>query len=90
MSQENLPNVTPTITLSTDEAIPLIVSSIAVEELGLSPLLNAEKENLQHILDTLPNANSPISSINDLLALNDVIRETLREKMKNEWGLINH
>jgi hypothetical protein len=44
LSQSNLPNITPTITLSREDAISLIISSIAMEELGLSHILNAEGE----------------------------------------------
>ena len=50
MSQPNLPNITPAITLSRDDAINLIISSIAMEEMGLSHIINTEGE--KHALGT--------------------------------------
>lgn len=54
MSQANLPNITPTISIARDDAVNLLLSSIAMEELGLSHIINAEGEKLQYILGTLP------------------------------------
>ncbi|WP_180250252.1 hypothetical protein [Bacillus toyonensis] len=45
MSQSNLPNVTPNITLTRDDALNFLLSSIAFEELGLAHIINAEGEN---------------------------------------------
>ncbi|MCC9023669.1 hypothetical protein LLH32_15760 [Bacillus nakamurai] len=36
MSQPNLPNITPVVTLSRDDTINLLLSSIAMEELGMA------------------------------------------------------
>ncbi|MED0970837.1 hypothetical protein [Bacillus paramycoides] len=40
MSQANIPNITPTITLTREDAINLLLSSIALEELGLAHIIN--------------------------------------------------
>lgn len=47
VSQPNLPNITPAISLSRDDAINLLLSSIAMEEIGLAHILNTEGEKLQ-------------------------------------------
>ncbi|WP_246316953.1 hypothetical protein [Paenibacillus agri] len=50
MSQANIPNITPQITLTRDGVINLILSSIAMQELGLSHIINAEAEKIQFAL----------------------------------------
>jgi hypothetical protein len=87
MSQANLPNITPTITLSRDDAISLLISSIAMEELGLSHIINAEGEKLQYILGTLPGVSAPDVTISDILNINESVLATMRESVKKEWLL---
>ncbi|SFX69323.1 hypothetical protein SAMN04487866_11815 [Thermoactinomyces sp. DSM 45891] len=88
MSQSNIPNITSTIVISRKNAVTLLLSSIALEELGLSHILNSEGEKLQYILGNLP-GNTPEKSatISDLLVMNRSILETLREVMRKEWAL---
>ncbi|MFB5677415.1 hypothetical protein ACE3NQ_30410 [Paenibacillus terreus] len=89
MSQANLPNITPAFSLTREDAINLIISSIAMEELGLSHILNAEGEKLQYVLGTLPGVSVPAPTLSDLLAINNSIRKTLKETTKKEWVLSN-
>ncbi|WP_179139782.1 hypothetical protein [Bacillus sp. CDB3] len=39
MSQANIPNITPTISVNRDDTLNLLLASIALEELGLSHIL---------------------------------------------------
>lgn len=87
MSQSNIPNITPVITLTRDDAINLLLSSIAMEELGLSHIINAEGEKLQYILGTLPGMTGPPASLSDLLTINSSMLETIRELARKEWML---
>lgn len=77
MSQANVPNITPTITLTRNDAVNLLLSSIAMEELGLSHIINAEGEKLQFVLGTLPGVTSPPATISDLLNVNASVQATL-------------
>ncbi|UHA75150.1 collagen-like protein [Paenibacillus sp. 481] len=87
MSQSNIPNITPIISVTRDDAITLLLSSIALEELGLSHILNAEGEKLQYVLGTLPGVTSPPATFSDLLTMNESVRNTIRELTKKEYLL---
>lgn len=89
MSQANLPNITPTINITRDDAVNLLLSSIAMEELGLSHIINAEGEKLQYILGTLPGVTAPEATIGDVLAMNESVRNMMRDIVKKEFILTN-
>lgn len=74
MSQPSFPELP---TPSRDDAISLVLSSIAMEELGLSHIINAEGEKIQFALGTLPGVTSPPATIDDVLALNESVRDVL-------------
>lgn len=82
MSQPNLPNITPVVTHSRDDTIDLLLSSIAMEELGMAHILNAEGEKIQYALGTIPGLTGPPSSLTDILNLNESVRHTLDSLMK--------
>ncbi|BBA75890.1 collagen-like protein [Bacillus velezensis] len=84
MSQPNLPNITPVVTLSRDDTINLLLSSIAMEELGMAHILNAEGEKIQYALGTIPGLTGPPSSLADIFNLNESVRDTLDSLMKQE------
>ncbi len=90
MSMPNIPNVNPDISITWDQAISLILSSIAFEELGLAHIINAEAEKLQYVLGTLP-PSTPLDppTIDDLLAVNESVANTLRNVMTNQLILQN-
>ncbi len=69
MSQPNFPIIEPPI--SRAEALNMIITSIALEELGLSHILNAEGEKLQFALGTLPGLASGPPTIAEILELNE-------------------
>lgn len=84
MSQPNMPNITPVVTLSRDDTINLLLSSIAMEELGMAHILNAEGKKIQYALGTIPGLTGPPSSLADILNLNESVRDTLDSLMKQE------
>ena len=57
--------------LTREEALTMIIASIAMEELALSHILNAEGEKLQYILGTLPGISPcTCTCTQDVLAVN--------------------
>lgn len=81
----------PTISLSVGQTIPLLLSSIALEELALAHIMNAEAEKLQFVLGTLSETGVTLSpaevSIADLLIVNSSVQRTLRDVIKKEMLL---
>ncbi|HDR5271740.1 collagen-like protein [Bacillus thuringiensis] len=86
MSQSNIPNITPTISLTREESINLLLASIALEELGLAHIINAEAEKIQVALGTIPGL-SPFPTLSDILAINESVNTTLKNATKKEMLL---
>lgn len=83
MSMPTVPNITPTITLNTEQAFNLLLASIALEELSLSHIMNAEAEKIQFILGTLP-GQPQTGSFNEIMAVNKDVRMTLNTIIRKE------
>lgn len=83
MSQANLPNITPTITVARADSINLLLTSIALEELGRAHIINAEAEKIQLALGTLPGL-SPFPTFSQILDINASINTTLQNTTKKE------
>ena len=54
-------------TIGREEAVNQILASIAMEELALSHILNAEGEKIQHVLGTLTGQTVSTATVQDLL-----------------------
>jgi len=90
MSQASIPNITPEITITREDVINLLLSSIALEEIGLSHIINAEGEKIQYVLGTLPGPSpTPPATIEEILKVNESVRNTLKEITKTEFALSN-
>ena len=82
MSLPSFPNIDPPI--QREDAVNQILSSIAMEELGLSHILNAEGEKLQYILGTLPGLSGPAATVEDVLSANESVRNLLKAAVQNQ------
>ena len=74
--------------MTREEALTMILASIAMEELALSHILNAEGEKLQYILGTLPGA-SPCACPQDVLAVNKSVTALVEAVSQNQMLLKN-
>ncbi|MFS0781483.1 hypothetical protein [Bacillus sp. 1P06AnD] len=87
MSQPNIPNITPAISLSKEDALNLLLASIAMEEMGLAHILNAEGEKIQYVLGTLPGISTNSPSMEDILKINESVKDTLEMVARQEYLL---
>ncbi len=90
MSMPNIPDITPKITIDAEQCEAMLLASIALEEMGLAHILNAEGEKIQYILGTLPDIK-PVSppSIDQLLQVNSSVCDMLRMTANNQMLLSN-
>lgn len=88
MTSPNIPNITPVISIDREDAINLLLSSIAMEELGLSHILNAEGEKIQYALGLLPTpAPSVPPTIDQMMTMNESVLQTLNTVVKTGMHL---
>jgi hypothetical protein len=87
MSLPTIPTITPSISLNRTQIINLLLASVALEELGLAHIINAEGEKLQAVLGTLPGLSITATSISGLLSVNREVRRSLQTVLKNQMLL---
>ncbi|GBF75947.1 hypothetical protein PA598K_04383 [Paenibacillus sp. 598K] len=87
MSTPNVPNITPNISLTRDQAINLLLASIAMEELGLAHIINAEGEKIQYAVGTLPTSPGTRYTLKEILAVNESARDMLDSVFREEMAL---
>lgn len=73
--------------ITKDEALNMIVASIAMEELALSHIVNAEGEKLQYILGTLPGGHKTCASTQEVLEVNQSVNKLLDTVMQSQMLL---
>ncbi len=89
MSFPNIPREIPSINIDKEQAISLLLSSIAFEELGLSHIINAEAEKIQYVLGTLEGEKPTFNpTFKDLLMINESVKETMEKVNKNQLLLL--
>lgn len=88
MSQANIPNITPVISISRNDVTNLLLASIALEEIGLAHIINAEAEKVQYVLGTIPGLKS-VSTEEGILKVNESVQDTLEMVIKKEILLGN-
>jgi len=82
MSIPQIPDIDCDITRK--NSVNVIITSIAMEELAIAHILNAEGEKLQYVLGTLEGTDPGEITLCDIMEVNKSIRETMREARKTE------
>lgn len=87
MSFPSIPTINPLISINRTQVVNLLLASVALEELGLAHIINAEGEKLQAVLGTLPGLSITATSISGLLSVNREVRRSLQTVLKNQMLL---
>ncbi|MGE5371002.1 MAG: hypothetical protein ACM3QZ_03330 [Solirubrobacterales bacterium] len=94
MSFPSIPRITPCISLNRTQVVDLLLSSIALEEMGLAHIINAEGEKLQTVLANFQCKGEPGShhcessaSCANIAVINREVRRTLQTVLKSQMLL---
>lgn len=88
MSLPKIPDMNPTITLTREESINMLIASVAFEEMALSHIMNAEGEKIQYILGTLNERTPEDITVCDVIKINQSVNKTLRNVVATEMLLL--
>jgi hypothetical protein len=80
MGMPNIPDIKPEIDLCKKDVVNLLLSSIALEEIGLAHIINAEGEKIQAVLESKP-------CTDELFKIDKSVQTTLRDIIKKEMLL---
>ena len=73
MSMPNIPDINPEINICREDVINILYLSIAMQEISLSHILNAEGEMLQQVISR----NDCNYCLNDLIDINDSVNSII-------------
>jgi len=82
MSMPTIPDIKPKIEISFEETIKLLLASIALEELSLAHIMNAEAEKVQEVIKL-----GGCNKFDELLCINKSVEKTLKDVIKKEMLL---
>lgn len=83
MSQPSIPDINPVITVTKKETVALLLSSIAMSELAISHVLNAEAEKMQSFVHYANHSHS--ISLQDYLKFNRSVSHLLQDVNMELW-----
>ena len=85
MSMPNIPDIKPEINIDREKSIDLLIASVALEELGLSHIVNAEAEKIQFVLGTLgEHVVKHDRTIAELIEIDRTVEKMLKKIIKKE------
>ena len=87
MSQPSIPNMTPIVSVSKKDTISMLLSSIAMNEMAMSHLINAEAEKIQSFVK-YTEVGKGIKT-NDFIHFNNTVSRFLEEATMEQWLNLN-
>lgn len=88
MSLPKIPDMDPNISIKREDAINILIASVALEEIALAHIINAEGEKIQYILGTLDGNVPEDVTICDVMKVNESVNKTLRNVIATEMLLL--
>lgn len=79
MSLPNIPDIQPKIDITLEDAINLLLASIALEEISLSNLIDAETSKINHVLFDCEHNKSVLQNA---IAINNSVDDTIKNIIK--------
>lgn len=90
MSFPNIPDIEPVIDIDLCDAVNLLLSSIAMEEMSLSRLMDAERDKIQCALDCCRRGDcSPPDAVQVNRSANDMLKTMIKLQMLLQFKLEN-
>lgn len=87
MSQPTIPNMTPIVSLSKKDTISMLLSSVAMNEMAMSHLINAEAEKIQSFVKYSEEAK--YIKTKDFINFNNSVSHFLEEATMEQWLNLN-
>jgi hypothetical protein len=81
MGMPNIPDIKPEIDITFEETIKLLLASIALEELSLAHIMNAEAEKIQEVI------KCSSGKLDSLLMIDESVERILKDVIKKEMLL---
>ena len=88
MGMPNIPDIKPKIEIDFEETVTLLLSSIALEELSLAHIMNAEAEKIQEVVKT-PACNKLEALVTIDKSVDRVMRDVIKKEMLLEFKFEN-
>lgn len=82
MSMPNIPDIKPKIDVSIEDTVALLLASIALEELSLAHIMNAEAEKIQEVIK-----GDKCNKLDDLVTIDKTVERMMRDVIKKEMLL---
>ena len=82
MGMPNIPDIKPKIEICMEDTIALLLASIALEELSLAHIMNAEAEKIQEVIK-----DDKCNQLEDLVTIDKTVERMMRDVIKKEMLL---
>ncbi|MEF2245452.1 MULTISPECIES: hypothetical protein [unclassified Paenibacillus] len=83
MSMPNIPDIKPDIILNREDVVNLLLTSIALEDISFSHIINAEAEKIQHFL------KDKSLSLKDAITVNTSVEKMMRGILTNQMLMLH-
>lgn len=84
MSMPKIPDFTSDLSVDREEAVIMLLSSIAEEEMALSRIIHAQADSLSHFFDTRTDEGGRPFTYDDMMKINDSVVSMMNDIMTKE------